>query len=109
MDHTAPHKSVTDPHHPPAHRLSRRSAETAALRLCAKAALMITTTLCAPTYLAAPTSAAPGDPCELMVRLICALVPVAPELDHDIDLTNDTESPGGAADNPPAAVTDPIG
>jgi hypothetical protein len=109
MDHTAPHQSVTDPHHPPVLRLQRHSAKTAALWLCAKAALMITATLCAATYLAAPASAAPGDPCELMVRLICAFVPIAPELDRDNDLTNDPVSPGGAPDNPPAAVTDPTG
>ena len=109
MDHTAPHKSGTDPHHPPAHRLPGYSAVTSALWLCAKAALMFTTTLCAPTYLAAPASAAPGDPCELMVRLICTFVPIAPELDHDIDLTNNPGSPGGSPDNPPAAVTNPTG
>ena len=40
-------------------------------------------------------------------RCATAFVPVAPELDHDIDLTNDPDSPGGAPDNLPAAVTDP--
>jgi hypothetical protein len=38
--------------------------------------------------LAAPASAEPGDsPCELAVTFLCKFVPVAPDLDHDLDLT----------------------
>lgn len=37
---------------------------------------------------AAPASADPGtDPCELAVAFLCPFMPVAPNLDHDIDLT----------------------
>jgi hypothetical protein len=37
---------------------------------------------------AAPTSAEPGDnPCELAITFLCRIVPVAPNLDHDVDLT----------------------
>jgi hypothetical protein len=37
---------------------------------------------------AAPASADPGgNPCELAVTFLCQFVPVAPDLDHDIDLT----------------------
>jgi hypothetical protein len=39
-------------------------------------------------FVAAPASADPGDnPCELAVTFLCKFVPVAPDLDHDIDLT----------------------
>jgi hypothetical protein len=40
--------------------------------------------------LAAPASADPGDdPCQLAVTFLCRFVPIAPDLDHDIDLTQD--------------------
>jgi hypothetical protein len=38
--------------------------------------------------LAAPATAEPGDnPCELAISFLCKFVPIAPELDHDVDLT----------------------
>ena len=38
--------------------------------------------------LATPAAANPGDnPCDLAVNFLCRFVPVAPDLDHDIDLT----------------------
>jgi len=38
--------------------------------------------------LAAPANADPGDgPCELAISYFCKFVPVAPDLDHDLDLT----------------------
>jgi hypothetical protein len=38
--------------------------------------------------LAAPATAEPGDnPCELAVNFLCQFVPIAPDLDHDVDLT----------------------
>ena len=38
--------------------------------------------------LATPASAEPGDnPCELAITFLCKFVPIAPELDHDVDLT----------------------
>jgi len=38
--------------------------------------------------LAAPASAGPDDnPCELAINFLCRFVPVAPDLDHDIDIT----------------------
>ena len=40
------------------------------------------------TFLAAPAQAEPGDnPCDLAVNFLCKFVPIAPDLDHDIDLT----------------------
>lgn len=47
---------------------------------------------------AAPAGAAPGqDPCPLAVSLLCNFVPIAPDLDHSIDLT---ENPGTIAGQP---------
>jgi hypothetical protein len=47
-----------------------------------------TTALAAGLLFANPASAEPGDnPCELVISFACRFVPVAPDLDHDIDLT----------------------
>ena len=44
--------------------------------------------LTAGLHFAAPATADPGDnPCELAVSFLCRFVPIAPELDHDVDLT----------------------
>ena len=46
------------------------------------------TALTAGLLLAAPAGDEPGDnPCELAVTFLCRFVPVAPDLDHDLDLT----------------------
>jgi hypothetical protein len=56
------------------------------------------------------------DPCQLAVNFLCKLVPMAPDLDHDIDLTQKPatvngqtlpEMPGGnldVEDTPPAPI-----
>ncbi|GJF11259.1 hypothetical protein NGTWS0302_28350 [Mycolicibacterium cyprinidarum] len=37
---------------------------------------------------AAPASAQPGgNPCELALSFVCQFVPIAPDIEHDIDLT----------------------
>ncbi|MCV7283631.1 fibronectin-binding protein [Mycolicibacterium flavescens] len=40
-------------------------------------------------FTAAPAGAQPGGPppCELALAFLCRYIPMAPELDHDIDLT----------------------
>lgn len=44
--------------------------------------------LAAAVLLATPAAAGPGDnPCELAINFLCRFVPVAPDLDHDVDLT----------------------
>ncbi len=44
--------------------------------------------LAAGLLLSAPATAQPGDnPCELAVDFLCRFVPIAPDLDHDVDLT----------------------
>jgi hypothetical protein len=48
----------------------------------------------AAVFLAAPASAEPGDnPCELAITFLCRMVPVAPDLDHDVDLTQQQVDP----------------
>lgn len=41
-------------------------------------------------YLAVPANADPGnDPCTLAASFLCAFIPTAPDLDHDVDMTKD--------------------
>jgi hypothetical protein len=44
----------------------------------------------AAVFLAVPVSADPGDnPCQLAVTFLCKFVPIAPDLEGDVDLTKD--------------------
>lgn len=44
--------------------------------------------LAAATFLATPAGADPGDnPCEFAINYFCKFIPMAPELEGDIDLT----------------------
>jgi hypothetical protein len=44
--------------------------------------------LAAGVLLAAPSAAEPGDnPCEIAISYICRFVPIAPDLEGDVDLT----------------------
>jgi Spy/CpxP family protein refolding chaperone len=44
--------------------------------------------LAAATFLATPASADPGDnPCEFAINYFCKFIPMAPELEGDLDLT----------------------
>lgn len=45
----------------------------------------------APAATADPAS----DPCQLAATFLCKLMPVAPDLDHDIDLTQGSATIGG--------------
>ena len=46
--------------------------------------------LAAGVYLATPTSADPGDnPCEFAINYFCKFIPIAPDLEGDVDLTKD--------------------
>ena len=46
--------------------------------------------LAAGVLLATPANADPGDnPCQLAVTFLCKFVPIAPELEGDVDLTVD--------------------
>jgi hypothetical protein len=69
-----------------------------------KATIVAVGALATAMFVAAPASADPADnPCTLAVTFLCQFVPMAPELDHDIDLTQPS---GDSAIPPPAA---PIG
>jgi hypothetical protein len=53
--------------------------------------------VCAVALVLAPTAAAdPGmPPCDGLLATVCGMVPIMPELDHDIDLTKQYPSGGG--------------
>lgn len=46
--------------------------------------------LAAETLFAVPASAEPGDnPCEFAINYFCKFIPIAPDLEGDVDLTKD--------------------
>jgi len=65
--------------------------------------------LTAGVYLATPTSADPGDnPCEFAINYFCKFIPIAPDLEGDVDLTTD-QPPADPNAPPPESlpVVDP--
>lgn len=58
---------------------------------------------------AAPAGADPADdPCQLAVSFLCRFVPMAPDLDHDVDLTQDPGALNGQPlPEPPGAESAP--
>ncbi len=52
-------------------------------------AIIATVAACgAAVWLAAPAPAQQGPPkCDLALSFVCNMIPMAPELDHDVDLT----------------------
>ena len=59
-----------------------------------KAAIVALGTVTTGLYIAIPAGADP-DPCGTLPIFICRMVPMAPDLDHDVDLTQD---PNGLSD-----------
>ncbi len=58
--------------------------------------------------LAPPAGADPGgDPCELAINFLCRFVPTAPNLDHDIDLTQPQPPDPNAPPPESLPATDP--
>jgi hypothetical protein len=63
---------------------------------------------------AAPASADPGPSCGLAMAFLCRVLPIAPGLDHDVDLTKDPDAlydQGPAVPPPletPAPQPDPL-
>lgn len=56
--------------------------------------------------LSSPAHAGPTrGQCGLAMSFICAMIPALPELDHDVDLTQDPNGPNAAGLPPPAART----
>jgi len=73
---------------------------TIALTVAAAAA-----TWAAAVGLSAPAHAGPTPgQCGLAMSFICAMIPALPELDHDIDLTQDPNGPTAAPGLPPNPV-----
>ena len=61
----------------------------------------------AAVFAAMPANAdAPDDPCSLAVTFLCRFMPIAPDLDGDIDLTTQLPAAPNAEYAPP---TDPCG
>lgn len=59
---------------------------------------------------AGPAAAEPVDnPCDLAVGLLCRFLPIAPELDRDIDLTTDQPQVPATFEAPPIPGTCPPG
>lgn len=63
------------------------------------------TAVTAGLLLATPANADPDDsPCELAISYFCRFIPVAPDLDHDLDLTQRPVDPNAPPpDSLPAA------
>jgi hypothetical protein len=62
----------------------------------------------AAVLLAAPAGADPGDnPCEFSVSFVCRFVPIAPDLEGDIDLTQQQPPVDPAAPLPDAPLPEP--
>jgi hypothetical protein len=57
----------------------------------------------------APTAGADpsDDPCQLAVSFLCRFVPMAPDLDHDVDLTQDPGALNGQP-LPEAPTAEPV-
>jgi hypothetical protein len=56
--------------------------------MLSKATIAAVSALAAAVFLAGPAGAEPGDnPCELAVTFLCKFVPIAPDLEGDVDLT----------------------
>jgi hypothetical protein len=73
-----------------------------------KALVTVTTAVAAAALFAAPAHADPGDnPCELAINFLCRFVPLAPNLDHDIDVTQGQQVDPNAPPPESLPVTDP--
>jgi hypothetical protein len=58
-----------------------------------RAATILLGTATTGLWLAAPAGADPGfDPCRSSVPFVCRMFPVMPDLDHDVDLTQDPDA-----------------
>jgi hypothetical protein len=64
-----------------------------------KAAIIALGTVTTGLYLAIPAGADPGDdPCRAIAIPICRLVPMWPDLDNDVDLTQNPDGLSGGQD-----------
>lgn len=71
-----------------------------------KSAVIVVGIVATGLYLAVPAGADPGfDPCRSIALPVCRLVPMMPDLDHDVDLTQNPDGliAGHGPDNQPGA------
>jgi hypothetical protein len=71
-----------------------------------KTAIIMLTAMTTDLYLATPAGADPGfDPCQDSVTFLCRMVPMVPDLDHDVDLTQNPDglTNGQGVGNQPGA------
>ena len=69
-----------------------------------KTTVAAVSTAAAAVFLAAPSSAEPGDnPCELTANIFCQFVPIAPHLEGNVDLTQQLP-PADPAAPPPESL-----
>jgi len=85
-----------------------REGEGGFMSALKKAAIVLLGTAASGIYLAVPAGADPGyDPCRSIYMPICRMLPLMPDLDHDIDLTQDpdglTDGQGGQIAGQPGA------
>jgi hypothetical protein len=74
------------------------TASTTVRRAVAAVLASLAVTLVAPP---APAGAEPGnDPCQLAFSLFCRFMPIAPDLDHNLDLTQNQPPPDPSAPPP---------
>lgn len=70
-----------------------------------KSALAALSALAAAVFLAVPAGAQPGqNPCEFAFNFFCQFVPIAPELEGDVDLTQQLPP---VDPNAPIPIADP--
>lgn len=70
-----------------------------------KAGIVVLGTVVTGLYLAVPAGADPGnDPCRSMFIPICRIAPIMPDLDHDVDLTQDPNGLSGGQDGQVAST-----
>ncbi len=75
-----------------------------------KAGIVVLGTVVTGLYLAVPAGADPGnDPCRSTFIPICRMLPIMPDLDHDIDLTQDPNGLSGGQDGQVASTQPGVG
>lgn len=74
-----------------------------------KAIITAVSALTAAILFAVPANAEPGDnPCQLAVTFLCKFVPLAPDLEGDVDLTKDQPPADPNAPPPESLPVAPI-
>lgn len=80
---------------------TRSNSSSSGLKLAIKAAFITVGVLGAQTASAIPSVADPsGDPCALAASFFCRFVPIAPDLEGDVDLTKQLPPADPAAPAP---------